>query len=366
MVGIRRSHALFVGAALLLGAACGGGSGGTPPDGAAHDARLTDEATLDVASPDGPTADSAPRDSVLPPEVNAEVRPADAADGGLAPDGGGPTDASDARLDLTAAPDTRDAIGAADGPPAEVDVGPCPGGEPGGPRCDDGDPCTGDRCEPTGCGHDPLDGAACDSICGPATCRAGICDSRTACDDHSICTVDSCGQDGTCRHQDVDPVGWPAMDFQLTDLNPYSATSGQVFSLESLSGKVVVLTFMASDCAPCCLQGEAARSVVTAVAEEPDVFFAAVDTRSILHGDDPASIAACVTADGDGTPPLVSVWPYLRDNDESQVWNAYCADNYRTVVIDTARVVRFYRVVNFEDGPAREELLEQIEAIRGE
>ncbi len=72
--------------------------------------------------------------------------------------------------------------------------------------CDDGNPCTDDRCEAGSCVHDLApDGTSCDdgNLCnGVATCRAGLCTPGPApnCDDHDRCTVDSCEGDGECRH----------------------------------------------------------------------------------------------------------------------------------------------------------------------
>ncbi len=84
--------------------------------------------------------------------------------------------------------------------------------------CDDGNPCTEDRCDPiAGCVHVPLTGAACDDG-DPCTaddrCVAGLCAGARigctspppcpeSCDDGFSCTDDVCTADG-CLHVPVD------------------------------------------------------------------------------------------------------------------------------------------------------------------
>ncbi len=81
--------------------------------------------------------------------------------------------------------------------------------------CDDGNPCTRDRCSPTGtavyeCRHDLLYGDACDDD-DPCTladrCEAGLCvpGGSPDCDDGDPCTVDGCdGESGECEHAAVE------------------------------------------------------------------------------------------------------------------------------------------------------------------
>jgi cysteine-rich repeat protein len=95
-------------------------------------------------------------------------------------------------------------------PPASttttVPADPCM--TPSGPRdCDDGNPCTADRCDAVaGCVHDPApfegrscaDGNACTD---QDRCIGGTCTgSNVACDDGDSCTADSCDPSAGCIH----------------------------------------------------------------------------------------------------------------------------------------------------------------------
>jgi slime mold repeat-containing protein len=73
--------------------------------------------------------------------------------------------------------------------------------------CDDGNPCTTDRCDPdVGCTHATVaDGTPCSDgdVCnGEETCRAGTCAAGAApsCDDGDACTVDRCDASRGCLH----------------------------------------------------------------------------------------------------------------------------------------------------------------------
>ncbi|MEM9557543.1 MAG: carboxypeptidase regulatory-like domain-containing protein [Acidobacteriota bacterium] len=77
--------------------------------------------------------------------------------------------------------------------------------------CDDGNPCTSDRCENGSCVHDPVaDGTTCDdgSGCGEGVCMAGSCDltplmdDGAACDDGDACTQTDTCQAGACVGED--------------------------------------------------------------------------------------------------------------------------------------------------------------------
>jgi|GEM_PF-911942 len=78
----------------------------------------------------------------------------------------------------------------------------CQGGvcrSPGDLNCSDGDPCTSDSCHPVnGCVNTPLpDGTSCDdnNVCnGVDVCRGGVCVPGTGpdCDDGNSCTDDQC------------------------------------------------------------------------------------------------------------------------------------------------------------------------------
>ncbi len=81
----------------------------------------------------------------------------------------------------------------------------CAGGScaAGGPAsCDDLDPCTDDACDTEeGCVHAPRSGVACDDR-DPCTvddlCTDGTCGGQPACDDGNPCTDDACDPSGTC------------------------------------------------------------------------------------------------------------------------------------------------------------------------
>jgi slime mold repeat-containing protein len=120
-------------------------------------------------------------------------------------------------------------------------IGPCDSGcEPGGPTCDDGNPCTADECRPdgscqhtavncddgnacttdlcdstTGCLSIPSDGGPCDDgdacttgdACEGGRCEGtaapGCCATDAECQDPDACTVDRC-LEGVCRHESLD------------------------------------------------------------------------------------------------------------------------------------------------------------------
>lgn len=107
-----------------------------------------------------------------------------------------------ARTGLRDEPAARDAGGevgldaAPDGPPPE-----CVAGSP----CDDGVPCTRDRCDVRAgrCVHDPDDGRCDDRLAcnGPERCdlrRGCVAGAPRACDDGVACTVDRCEEPGRC------------------------------------------------------------------------------------------------------------------------------------------------------------------------
>jgi cysteine-rich repeat protein len=73
--------------------------------------------------------------------------------------------------------------------------------------CDDGNPCTADRCDPVaGCVHDPapLDGQRCDDgnrCTEQERCTGGACAGRPlSCDDGDACTADACDPAAGCVH----------------------------------------------------------------------------------------------------------------------------------------------------------------------
>ncbi|RMG17300.1 MAG: hypothetical protein D6729_09400, partial [Deltaproteobacteria bacterium] len=71
--------------------------------------------------------------------------------------------------------------------------------------CNDGNPCTADVCDPVaGCQNPNADGAACSVGACSSTCSGGLCTGCTCtsdaeCDDGIACTVDACAS-GVCTH----------------------------------------------------------------------------------------------------------------------------------------------------------------------
>jgi uncharacterized repeat protein (TIGR01451 family) len=126
-------------------------------------------------------------------------------------------------------PCTDDSCDATDGCTHEFNTAPCSDGnacngletcdgagscKPGQPlACNDGNPCTTDSCDTaTGCRHLPNtapcpDGDACN---GAETCMDGACQPAAPleCDDHNVCTDDSCAPASGCVHAPNDaPCG---------------------------------------------------------------------------------------------------------------------------------------------------------------
>ncbi|MBI5608529.1 MAG: SUMF1/EgtB/PvdO family nonheme iron enzyme [Deltaproteobacteria bacterium] len=72
--------------------------------------------------------------------------------------------------------------------------------------CNDGNPCTQDKCVPAkGCQHTPLTSGTCqdgDPCTQGDACAAGVCQGGPAldCDDHNLCTQDSCAAGLGCQH----------------------------------------------------------------------------------------------------------------------------------------------------------------------
>lgn len=92
--------------------------------------------------------------------------------------------------------------------------------------CDDGNPCTEDSCDASGCVHTPLDGTACDDgdFCtGTEVCVAGTCESSgDPCAAPTVCNVDrcvGCRNDGDCPG-DIEP---PFGSCEYTDVCDNSA-----------------------------------------------------------------------------------------------------------------------------------------------
>lgn len=111
-----------------------------------------------------------------------------------------------------------------DGNPCTVD-GVCQGGACVGTQnpCDDGNPCTADSCElADGCRHDDLDGVECppqDACTEWAICTEGVCvpGELIDCDDGNPCTGDGCEPDGGCEYTTLDGV--PCSDGDVCTLD---------------------------------------------------------------------------------------------------------------------------------------------------
>jgi hypothetical protein len=77
-------------------------------------------------------------------------------------------------------------------------------------NCINSNVCTVDRCDPSaGCIHDPVpDGSACPNgnpCDGDETCQHGSCTMGAPrdCDDHNLCTEDTCDPQSGCRHSSL-------------------------------------------------------------------------------------------------------------------------------------------------------------------
>jgi MYXO-CTERM domain-containing protein len=84
--------------------------------------------------------------------------------------------------------------------------------------CDDHEMCTDDTCDPsTGCRSAPVaDGTSCGGgLCASGTCAGGICRTQeAACDDGDPCTRDNCDPAAGCRHDPL-PDGFECGDCMM-------------------------------------------------------------------------------------------------------------------------------------------------------
>jgi MYXO-CTERM domain-containing protein len=104
----------------------------------------------------------------------------------------------------------------------------CQGGvcrSPGDLNCSDGDPCTSDSCHPVnGCVNTPLpDGTSCDdnNVCnGVDVCQGGVCVPGTGleCDDDNPCTDDQCVPGTGCVYNPY-PLGTTCNDGNVCTIN---------------------------------------------------------------------------------------------------------------------------------------------------
>jgi hypothetical protein len=152
-------------------------------------------------------------------------------------------DPDDAPTDVPADDGAFDDGDTSDVPVAEDGGAETDGGCTGPGDCDDGIPCTVDRCDSGGCSHTPSDTLCADDgipctaeVCNPALggcvsrpedaacddgvdCTTGACSPTTGCtftpidarcDDGIACSVDSCDPAGGCRHTASDAACPPA------------------------------------------------------------------------------------------------------------------------------------------------------------
>jgi hypothetical protein len=81
--------------------------------------------------------------------------------------------------------------------------------------CEDGEACTADDCDASGCIHDPLpDGTACSGSLGDGLCVAGVCEPLQCaadgdCDDGDACNGAEACSGGSCLAGDVPDCGAP-------------------------------------------------------------------------------------------------------------------------------------------------------------
>lgn len=105
--------------------------------------------------------------------------------------------------------------------------------------CDDGNPCTEDSCDSSGCVNTPLDGTPCDDgdFCtGTEVCSAGTCQSSgDPCVAPTVCNVDrcvGCRNAGDCPGDIVPPYGSCEYD-DVCDNNAVRRRTVTSFSCES-------------------------------------------------------------------------------------------------------------------------------------
>lgn len=227
-------------------------------------------------------------------------------------------------------------------------------------RCDDGLACTTDLCVVAegGCTHRPESGRPCAgaAVCDEGVCVEGQCELFDDCDDGRICTVGACDPAGGCAYAPVSHVDQPAPTFVLGDANPESETFGEILAVPGPGPRVVVILFHDSECFSCREQGEAARPIYAALADQEDLLWIAINGR-LSEG----SIDAYVYFDSDGEGPEASTWPFLMDEAGQRVWDRFCADNNDVAIVHRDGFVRYYREVNFRDARFADELRRAVE-----
>lgn len=335
----------------------------TPPDSGRPDTTSADTAVpMDTSTTGdaGPDADQPPSDIFVGPDLTGrDVSDTGGPDVSLPPldvhvdvppvaCAGGEGSPCDDGLDCTL--DDRCVAGVCEGTPNHG-------------RCDLGNPCAESYCVPArgGCVDWSIaDGTACPgaSACTEGYCLGGECVGVGSCDDDTICTSDAC-ETGVCVHAPSAPQGEPAPQFEMIDVNPYSATVGQTFRSSEMAGSIALLIFAAPNCLPCRDQAESARLTYANYVDSPDVFFATVSVYGDVQDEE-----AYASHDADGEEPLLTLWPILKDSPTERVWARYCADNNYVAIIDPDGFVAYYREVNFTDPPFRNEVEQFIADLR--
>ncbi len=188
-----------------------------------------------------------------------------------------------ARGCVTADLDEDGLVGAADVAFAEAARGMPPGPSAYAPRtlpcdagrCDDGDPCTEDRCEAEGCVHL---GSVCDDsdLCTVDACEAGTgaCfHDAVACDDGDACTIDACvpatgecaasPSDEALACSDGDPCTLDACDPANGQCVFEGSTcdDGNPCTLDACEGRTGVCGYTAADDGTLCSDGDRCTTV---------------------------------------------------------------------------------------------------------
>lgn len=151
-------------------------------------------------------------------------------------------------------------------------------------------------------------------------------DGAAAGTDGGVATDGGSATDGGTEEEPEDPhpLGVAVADFALEDLNPSSATYGQLVSSQDLVGVPYALIFLDSRCKAC---GEVADAMWEAGQEHPSwaegLPTYAVNSYGAVNGN-PDSIEGVV--DGNSLP-------YLADTEATWLWGAYGALNHDFFIV---------------------------------
>jgi hypothetical protein len=121
------------------------------------------------------------------------------------------------------------------------------------------------------------------------------------------------------RFDHTDEIGDPGPPFALVDLNPASATAGQIVSSEALAGHPYGIIFLASQCATV---RDVTDDLWTAYQENPgwwDAFPVYGIESDWAYSWDPNSVGPVVEG---------NALPYLLDTPDTDLWGQYDALNH--------------------------------------